>query len=446
MRRRRRRVRIGTATGGCRTAGRRSPHFALPGSMPRTTARAAWLDWRFNPQAASTNPAFLIASAGGARLFEAVAGEGDHAGRGGPPGAARRLARARADGLVLAGQRPGLVQLGLVPARAPRRHARARGVRRAVGHGRRRPGGGRPHARASSRWRSSRRTATPACAAWPSASAAWPSARSSPPSRCTRRPAAAVPADAARRRRRRHPARAGRRPAAAARGHRRRRQRAHAWTPGPCSWATSREVDTPPGPGTAGRRRRGRRGSGARRAAPAAPRRSPARPRRRASRRTRSRAAATCRTAAARASEPGCEAWLEPGRARSGAPLRRRSVDGPVRRARPDPRAADRRARARHRPGRARGRPPRAGPALARRHRRADPRPTDASRRSPGSARRRSCGSSTTPTATRPAGARARRSGSGWSAEPPVAAGWSEFPRHSGVIAPLGRVGTVSTR
>ena len=33
--------------------------FALPGSMPRTTARTAWLDWRFNPQSPSTNPAFL---------------------------------------------------------------------------------------------------------------------------------------------------------------------------------------------------------------------------------------------------------------------------------------------------------------------------------------------------------------------------------------------------
>ena len=79
-------IRIGTAHWRLPDSGTTVTHLALPGSMPRTTARAAWLDWRFNPQAASANPAFLIASAGGARLFEAVAGEGT------TPGAAVRRA------------------------------------------------------------------------------------------------------------------------------------------------------------------------------------------------------------------------------------------------------------------------------------------------------------------------------------------------------------------
>ena len=51
-------------------------HFTVPDTMPRTTARAAWLDWRFHPQSASANRAFLTLVASGARLFTAVPGEG----------------------------------------------------------------------------------------------------------------------------------------------------------------------------------------------------------------------------------------------------------------------------------------------------------------------------------------------------------------------------------
>ena len=62
-------------TGGWpRTPPRRS-YFVLPDSMPRTSARAAWVDWRFSPQSASTNPAFLSMTASGARLLTAVPGE-----------------------------------------------------------------------------------------------------------------------------------------------------------------------------------------------------------------------------------------------------------------------------------------------------------------------------------------------------------------------------------
>src|SRR5215218_4688760 len=49
--------------------------FALPGSMPQTTARTAWVDWRFNPQSSSTNPAFLVLTSSGARLLTASPGE-----------------------------------------------------------------------------------------------------------------------------------------------------------------------------------------------------------------------------------------------------------------------------------------------------------------------------------------------------------------------------------
>ena len=69
-------VRIGTAHWRLPDSGTTVASLSLPAALPRTSARAAWLDWRFNPQAPSTNPAFLIASAGGARLFEARAGEG----------------------------------------------------------------------------------------------------------------------------------------------------------------------------------------------------------------------------------------------------------------------------------------------------------------------------------------------------------------------------------
>ena len=69
-------VRIGTGHWRLPEHGITVANLILPAALPRTSARAAWLDWRFNPQTPSTNPAFLIASASGARIFEARAGEG----------------------------------------------------------------------------------------------------------------------------------------------------------------------------------------------------------------------------------------------------------------------------------------------------------------------------------------------------------------------------------
>ncbi len=403
-------------TGGCRTAGRRVAHFALPGSMPRTTARAAWLDWRFNPQAPSTNPAFLIVDARAARGCSRP-----------PPARAPRRAR-RSAATLPAGSRGLELTVWCSPANGPGwcnwagHLLELRGVtleleesgEPSVADGGALVGGA-AGTRASCRWRSSRRTGTPACAACPSASAAWPSARSSPPSRCTRRPAAAVPADAARHRRRRHPARAGRRPAPAARGHRRGRQHAHAWTPAtvlvaqPAASRTRRRAPAPPPDGTGAGAGSGP-GAGSGGAAPVAGAAPPASfpPNPLAGRGH----VANGRHASERAR---LRAWLEPGRARSGAALRRRSVTVPYgQRVRIRGRLTDERGRG-DRPGHARRRSAasRAGPGAP--SPACGPAPTDASRRSPASARRRSCGSSTTPTATRPAGARARRSGSGWS-------------------------------
>ena len=51
-------------------------HVTLPPSMPRTSARAAWIDWRFNPPSATSNSAFLILAVGAARLYGATAGQG----------------------------------------------------------------------------------------------------------------------------------------------------------------------------------------------------------------------------------------------------------------------------------------------------------------------------------------------------------------------------------
>ena len=69
-------VRLGTPNWRLAENAAATLHFALPDSMPRTSARTAWVDWRFSPQSASTNPAFLSMSASGARLFTAVPGEG----------------------------------------------------------------------------------------------------------------------------------------------------------------------------------------------------------------------------------------------------------------------------------------------------------------------------------------------------------------------------------
>jgi hypothetical protein len=68
-------VRLGTPNWRLAENAAATLYFVLPDSMPRTSARAAWVDWRFSPQSASTNPAFLSMSASGARLLTAVPGE-----------------------------------------------------------------------------------------------------------------------------------------------------------------------------------------------------------------------------------------------------------------------------------------------------------------------------------------------------------------------------------
>ena len=60
-------------------------HVTLPASMPRTAARAAWIDWHSNPSSPSTNPAYVIFAVDGVRLYDASAGQGT------APGAAMRL-------------------------------------------------------------------------------------------------------------------------------------------------------------------------------------------------------------------------------------------------------------------------------------------------------------------------------------------------------------------
>lgn len=69
-------------------------HFDVPGSMPGTTLRTAWLDWLSIPQAAGTNPAYLSVHAGGALLLQAVTGVGTAPGRAqriSVPAGARRM-------------------------------------------------------------------------------------------------------------------------------------------------------------------------------------------------------------------------------------------------------------------------------------------------------------------------------------------------------------------
>lgn len=57
-----------------------SAWFALPGSMPRTTLRTAWLDWRSLPPLPGANPSYVIISAAGTRLIEGPSGSGTQAG------------------------------------------------------------------------------------------------------------------------------------------------------------------------------------------------------------------------------------------------------------------------------------------------------------------------------------------------------------------------------
>jgi hypothetical protein len=60
-------------------------HVALPASMPRTSARTAWIDWHSNPPSVGSNLAFLILGVGGVRLYDTTAGQGT------APGAPMRL-------------------------------------------------------------------------------------------------------------------------------------------------------------------------------------------------------------------------------------------------------------------------------------------------------------------------------------------------------------------
>ena len=167
----------------------------------------------------------------------------------------------------------------------------------------------RARARASSRSRSGRRTATPASAGSRSRSAA---AGRDAAGRLPRRPAAAVPACAARHARRRHPRGRRRRASPAGRGDRRRGQRPHAGSRRPSL--------------VRNQRRRGARRSERRRpprapvvpSPPPASPRLPARPPRR-SRPIRSRAAATSATGRTRASGRGSARGSSPaGRRRTG--------------------------------------------------------------------------------------------------------------------------------
>jgi len=79
---------IGLGTSNWRLLDRESAvmRFVVPRAMAQTSIRTVWLDWTFARQAPSTNPAFLIGTASGARLF--VAENGDAT----PAGAADRLA------------------------------------------------------------------------------------------------------------------------------------------------------------------------------------------------------------------------------------------------------------------------------------------------------------------------------------------------------------------
>jgi hypothetical protein len=51
-------------------------YLSLPARMPGTALRAAWLDWRFNSQSPSTNPAYLSVRSAGSLVMVAVPGQG----------------------------------------------------------------------------------------------------------------------------------------------------------------------------------------------------------------------------------------------------------------------------------------------------------------------------------------------------------------------------------
>jgi hypothetical protein len=68
-------VRLGTPNWRLAENAAATLYFVLPDTMPSTSARVAWVDWSFAPQSASTNPAFLSITASGARLLTAAPGE-----------------------------------------------------------------------------------------------------------------------------------------------------------------------------------------------------------------------------------------------------------------------------------------------------------------------------------------------------------------------------------
>ena len=55
-------------------------YFTVPSTMPHSSLRTAILDWTSMPQARSTNPAFLVVWAGGARVLEVPTGSGSRPG------------------------------------------------------------------------------------------------------------------------------------------------------------------------------------------------------------------------------------------------------------------------------------------------------------------------------------------------------------------------------
>ena len=68
-------LRVGTPNWRLAERAEAALHFALPGSMPRTAARFAWIDWHFSAQSWSTNPAYLTITSSGARLLSAASGD-----------------------------------------------------------------------------------------------------------------------------------------------------------------------------------------------------------------------------------------------------------------------------------------------------------------------------------------------------------------------------------
>ncbi len=245
------------------TTGTPTRLFEVPRSLPRTSIGTAWLGWRSMPQAPSTNPAYFTLFSAGVRLVQAKTGQGTL------PGSPQRIAvPAGARGLRFStwcssANGPGWcnwprhhfelqsMTLELEELGAPDR------VRDGPAHGRR----GAPRGRAAVDRRVGRRLGRP-----PGRGSARRQAGrlAHARRRLPGRPAAAVPAEAARDGGRRHDAGRGRPASPAAAGHRRGRQPHARSTPARSSSPTTRAVQTPPpppaiDPGTPARRRPRRR-------------------------------------------------------------------------------------------------------------------------------------------------------------------------------------------